>query len=266
MLNILVFVKQVPDIDLVRMDPETGNLVRTGVPSLMNPLDTNALEAAIRTKEQYGGTVTAVTMGPPAAEAVLREALSVGADNAILCSGREFGGADTLSTSYVLVQAAKQLGEFDLIFCGKESTDGATGQMGSQLAERFNASQVSSLYIIDSIDESAKKVIVRRELPDGIETVEAALPCLFTVAKTNYPARIPNLKGYLASKRAEISVLGPNDIKDIDLSKVGVPGSGTIVPKIYPPELPEAGQIIDEGDVRLSAHKLVGILADNGSL
>ena len=266
MLNILVFVKQVPDIDLVRMDPETGNLVRTGVPSLMNPLDTNALEAAIRTKEQYGGTVTAVTMGPPAAEAVLREALSVGADNAILCSGREFGGADTLSTSYVLVQAAKQFGEFDLIFCGKESTDGATGQMGSQLAERFNAAQVSSLYIIDSIDESAKKVIAKRELPDGIETVEATLPCLFTVAKTNYPPRIPNLKGYLASKKADICVLGPNDIKDLDLGKAGVPGSGTIVPKIYPPKLPEAGQMIDEGDVRLSTHKLIDILADNGCL
>ena len=266
MLNILVCVKQVPDIDLVRMDPETGNLVRTGVPSLMNPLDTNALEAAIRTKEQYGGTVTAITMGPPAAEEVLREALAVGADRAILATGRAFGGADTLSTSYVLVQAAKQFGSFDLIFCGKESTDGATGQMGSQLAERFDASQVSSLYIIDSIDEAAGKLVAKRELPDGIETIEATLPCLCTVEKTNYTARIPNLKGYMASRKAPITVLGPDDFEEIDLAKVGAQGSGTIVPKIYPPELPEAGQIIDEGDVRLNAEKLIGILAGEGRI
>lgn len=266
MLNILVCVKQVPDIDLVKMDPETGNLVRKGVPSLMNPLDTNALEAAIRTKEQYGGTVTAITMGPPAAEEVLREALSVGADKAILVSGREFGGADTLSTSYVLVQAAKQFGDFDLIFCGKESTDGATGQMGSQLAERFDAAQVSSLYIIDSVDEAGKKVVARRELPDGIETIEATIPCLFTVEKTNYYPRIPNLKGYLESKKAPVTVMGPADFNDLDLQKAGVPGSGTIVPKIYPPELPEAGQILDEGDVKLTVEKLVGILADDGRI
>ena len=266
MLNILVCVKQVPDIDLVRMDPETGNLVRKGVPSLMNPLDANALEAAIRTKEQYGGTVTAITMGPPEAQAVLREALSVGADRAILATGREFGGADTLSTSYVIVQAARQHGDYDLIFCGKESTDGATGQMGSQLAERFDASQVSSLYIIDSIDEAAGKLVARREIPDGIETIEASMPCLFTVEKTNYPARIPNLKGYMASKTAPITVMAPADFEDIDLGRVGAPGSGTIVPEIYPPELPEAGQLLDEGDVKLTVKKLIGILADEGRL
>ena len=137
MLNILVCVKQVPDINLVKMDPVTGSLIRAGVPAILNPLDANALEAAVRVKEAHGGTVTVITMGPDMAKEALRECLAAGADRAVLLSDRAFANADTLATSYVIASAAKQLGEFDLIFCGKESLDGATGQMGSQLAERF---------------------------------------------------------------------------------------------------------------------------------
>ena len=144
MLNILVCVKQVPDINLVKMDPVTGSLIRAGVPAILNPLDANALEAAVRVKEQYGGSVTCITMGPDMAMEALRECLAAGADRAVLLSDRAFANADTLATSYVIRSAAKDLGEFDLIFCGKESLDGATGQMGSQLAERFDASQISS--------------------------------------------------------------------------------------------------------------------------
>ena len=261
MLKILVCVKQVPDIDLVKMDPETGNLVRAGVPSLMNPLDTNALEAAVQLKEQVGGEITVITMGPPAAAAVLRESLAVGADKAILVSGREFGGADTLSTSYAIVKAALQEGEYDLCFCGKESLDGATGQMGSQLAERLDYSQVTGMSLIRSVDEEKRTITVEREMETGIEIVEAKLPCLFTVEKTHYSARIPNLKGVLASKKAPITVLGINDIKDLDMSKIGAVGSGTIVPRIYPPVLPEAGQMLDEGDVASTVEKLCDILA-----
>ena len=131
MLRILVCVKQIPDIDLVKMDPETGNLIRAGVPTLTNPLDLNALEAAVQVKERYGGEITLITMGPPMAESTLRECLAVGGDDAVLISGRPFGGADTLSTSYSIAMAANMKGKFDLIFCGKESLDGATGQMAS---------------------------------------------------------------------------------------------------------------------------------------
>ena len=137
MLNILVCVKQVPDINLVKMDPVTGSLIRAGVPAILNPLDANALEAAVRVKEAHGGTVTVITMGPDMAKEALRECLAAGADRAVLLSDRAFANADTLATSYVIASAAKLLGAFDLIFCGKESLDGATGQMGSQLAERF---------------------------------------------------------------------------------------------------------------------------------
>ena len=153
MLNILVCVKQVPDVNLVKIDPVTGSLIRAGVPAILNPLDGNALEAAVRTKEKYGGTVTVITMGPDQAAEALRECLAAGADRAVLLSDRAFANADTLATSYVIVTAAKLLGKYDLIFCGKESLDGATGQMASQLAERFDASQLSSVCTVLEVDE-----------------------------------------------------------------------------------------------------------------
>lgn len=264
MLKILVCVKQVPDVDKVTMDPVTGNLVREGVPTLTNPLDTNALEAAVRLKEKYGGEVTVITMGPPAAESTLRECLSVGADKAVLVTGRPFGGADTLSTSYAIVKAAETLGSFDLIFCGKESVDGATGQMGPQLAERFGASQIMGCLTIDGVDEEKRTVRARRQLETGAETVEADLPCLIAPEKANFQARIPNLKGKLAAKKAVITTLTENDIPGLDAGKIGVPGSGTIVPKIYPPVLPEPGVVIDEGSAAASGARLLDILAANG--
>ena len=196
MLNILVCVKQVPDVNLVKIDPETGSLIRTGVPAILNPHDENALEAAVQLKERCGGTVTCITMGPDQAEEALRQCLSCGADRAVLLSDRAFANADTLATSYVIVSAAKLLGEFDLIFCGKESLDGATGQMASQLAERFDASQLSCVQEILSLDEEKRTLTATRELADGLETACAALPCLMTVEKTKYRPRIPNLKNW----------------------------------------------------------------------
>ena len=189
MLNILVCVKQIPDVDLVKMDPETGNLIRAGVPTLTNPLDLNALEAAVRVKEKYGGQITLITMGPPMTESTLRECLAVGGDKAVLITGRPFSGADTLSTSYTILMAAEMEGKFDLIFCGKETLDGATGQMASQLAERFDASQISCCLSIEEISDG--KVRAARTLETGKEIVEATLPCLITVEKDNFYGRLP---------------------------------------------------------------------------
>ena len=264
MLNILVCVKQIPDVDLVRMDPETGNLIRTGVPTLTNPLDLNALEAAVQVKERYGGTVTLITMGPPMAESTLRECLAVGGDEAVLISGRPFGGADTLSTSYSIVKAADMKGKFDLIFCGKETLDGATGQMASQLAERFDAAQISCCLTIDEIADG--KIRATRALENGRELVEADLPCLVTVEKDNFFGRLPSLSAYLAAKTAAITTYTENDIDGLDLGKIGVPGSGTIVPKIYPPELPEPGQMIRTGSVKTDVSRLMELLTEKGSL
>ncbi len=264
MLNILVCVKQIPDVDLVKMDPETGNLIRTGVPTLTNPLDLNALEAAVQVKERYGGQITLITMGPPMAESTLRECLAVGGDRAVLVTGRPFGGADTLSTSYSILMAAEMEGKFDLIFAGKETLDDATGQMASQLAERFDASQISCCFSIEDISDG--KVRATRTLETGREIVEATLPCLITVEKDNFYGRLPSLDAYLASKKAEITVYTENNIDGLDLNKIGVPGSGTIVPKIYPPELPEPGQMIQTGSVKTDVSELLSLLAEQDAI
>ena len=262
MLKILVCVKQVPDVDQMRMDPATGNLIRAGVPAILNPLDANALSAAVKVKETYGAEITLITMGPPNAEAVLRECLAVGADKAILVTDRAFGNADTLATSYSIVSAAKQVDKFDLIFCGKETLDGATGQMGSQLAERFDAAQVTSASLIKEIDLEKNSLVVERELETGIETLEVQMPCLFTMEKTNYPVRIPNLKGKLAAKKAPVLTFTANEIPDLDRNRIGDPGSPTKVPRMFPPVMPEPGVILNEGSVEANVEKLLQLIAE----
>ena len=263
MLNILVCVKQVPDVNLVKIDPVTGSLIRQGVPSILNPLDANALEAAVRTRELCGGTVTCITMGPDMAEEALRECMAAGADRAVILSDRAFANADTLATSYVIASAAKQLGSFDLIFCGKESLDGATGQMGSQLAERFGASQLSCASAILSVDEAKGTVVAERELEKGVETDEAKLPCLITVEKSNFLPRIPNLKSWLASRTAEIVRFSSKTIPELDPAQIGDPGSPTKVPRTYPPVVGENGMILNEGSLEKNVDKLLSLLGDN---
>ena len=253
MLNILVCVKQVPDVNLVKIDPVTGSLIRKGVPAILNPLDANALEAAVQIKERYGGLVTCITMGPDQAEEALRECLAAGADKAVLLSDRAFANADTLATSYVIASAAKLLGSFDLIFCGKESLDGATGQMASQL---------SCTEEILSLNETEKTVTARRELEKGVETAQAQLPCLLTVEKTNYHPRIPNLKRWKASRTAEIMRYNSQTIPGLDPAQIGDPGSPTKVPRTYPPEVSSKGVMIDAGSLEQSVAQLAGIIRE----
>ncbi len=260
MLRILCCVKQVPDVDQMRMDPETGNLIRAGVPAILNPQDANAVAAAVRVKETWGGEITLITMGPQGAESVLRECLAVGADKAVLVTDRAFGNADTLATSYSILSAAGTQGSYDMIFCGRESLDGATGQMGAQLAERFEMAQVTSTLLIKEVDEENGTVIVDRALDNGTETLEVKLPCLFTIEKTNYPARIPNLKGKMAAKKAEIIKITSEDIPGLDKRRLGDPGSPTKVPRMFPPVLPEPGQIIDGADTKDKVSKLLKLI------
>lgn len=262
MLNILVCVKQVPDVNLVKIDPVTGSLIRKGVPAILNPLDANALEAAVQLKERYGGVVTCITMGPDPAEEALRECLAAGADQAVLLSDRAFANADTLATSYVIASAAKQLGSFDLIFCGKESLDGATGQMASQLAERFDAAQLSCTEEILALNEKEKTVTARRELEKGMETAQAQLPCLLTVEKTKYHPRIPNLRSWKASRSAEILRYNSQTIPGLDPAQIGDPGSPTKVPRTYPPEAGTKGVMIDAGSLEQSVAQLAGIIRE----
>ena len=149
-----------------------------------------------------------------------------------------------------------------MIFCGKESLDGATGQMGAQLAQRFCTAQVTGALLIKKIDEEAKTVVVERELEDGVDTLEVKLPCLFTMEKLNYPARIPNLKGKLAAKKAIITTITADDIPDLDRNRIGDQGSPTKVPRMFPPVMPEPGVIIDEGSIEASVEKLMQLIKE----
>lgn len=262
MLNILVCVKQVPDVNLVKMDPVTGSLIRKGVPAILNPHDANAVEAAVQLKEKYGGYISCITMGPDQAEEALRECLAAGADRAVILSDRAFANADTLATSYVIVSAAKLLGEYDVILCGKESLDGATGQMASQLAERFDASQLSCVEEIVSLDMEKRELVARRVLEKGMETAMATLPCLMTVEKTNYRPRIPNLESWLRSRKAEIIRYNSKTIPGLDPEQIGDPGSPTKVPRTYPPQLPQRGRMLDEGSPEKTVDSLFALLSD----
>lgn len=260
MLKILCCVKQVPDVDQMCMDPETGNLVRDGVPAILNPQDANALAAAVKVKERCGGEITIITMGPPNAETALRECLAVGADKAVLITDRAFGNADTLATSYSIWAAADMQDQYDMIFCGKESLDGATGQMGAQLAERFGTAQVTSALLIREIDEGKRTILVDRALEDGVETLEVQMPVLFTMEKENYPARIPNLKGKMAAKKAPITTITADDIPNLDRNRIGDPGSPTKVPRMFPPVMPEPGTILHEGSVEDTVARLIELI------
>lgn len=261
-LKILCCVKQVPDVDQMRMDPETGLLVRSGVPAILNPQDANALSAALMVKETYGGEITLITMGPPMAEAALRECMAVGADKAILVTDRAFGNADTLATSYSILSAADTQGKFDMIFAGKESIDGATGQMGAQLAERFDMAQVTSARLIKEVDAEKGTVVVERTLDNGVEELEVKMPVLFTIEKENYPVRVPNLKGKMAAKKKEIITITADDIPGLDRSRIGDPGSPTKVPRMFPPVMPEPGMILDEGSTEATVAKLFALIKD----
>lgn len=237
MLNILVCVKQVPDVNLVKIDPVTGSLIRKGVPAILNPLDANALEAAVQMKERCGGSVTCITMGPDQAEEALRECLAAGADRAVLLSDRAFANADTLATSYVIASAAKLLGSFDLIFCGKESLDGATGQMASQLAERFNASQLSCTNEILALDDG--RITVKRELENGEETAEAQLPCLLTVEKPTITPASPILSAGKPAARRRSCASIPRLFPALTRSRSATPARPQRCPAPIRP-LPEA--------------------------
>jgi electron transfer flavoprotein beta subunit len=230
---IIVCIKQVPDAKDVRLDPVTNTLAREGVQSIMNPYDQHALEEAVRLKESHGGEVVVVTMGPPQAEEMLREAISCGADRAFLVSDRSFAGADTWATSYTLEHALKKIGNFDLILCGKQAIDGDTAQVGPGLATRLG---IPYLTCVQKVREgTATGLIVERMMDDGYDVVAVDYPALLTVVKDINQPRVPSLKGKMRAKKAEIVRLNAEDI-GADPVCIGLPGSPTKVVKVFPPE------------------------------
>lgn len=240
-MNIIVCIKQVPDTAEIKINPETNTLMREGVPSIINPFDLNAIEAAIQIKEEIGGKVTALTMGPPQAETALREAVSMGVDEVVLLSDRAFAGSDTWATSYTLAKAIKKLGA-DIIFCGKQAIDGDTAQVGPETAEFLDVPHISYIRKIEEVSEST--IRVQRMMDEGYDVVESSIPVLLTVVKELNQPRMPSLRGKMAAKKAEIKTMGMADI-DADENSLGLKGSPTQVKNIFAPETKSERKMID---------------------
>ncbi len=232
-MNIFVCIKQVPDASDVRLDPETNTLARDGVQSIINPYDRHALEEAVKLKEKFSGTVTVVSMGPPQAEDILREAVSCGADDAVLVSDRAFAGADTLATTYTLSQAITKRGKPDLVLCGKQAIDGDTAQVGPGLAERLDMAYVTCVRRINDLVDGT--LHLERMMDDGYDELEVKLPVLMTVVKEINKPRLPSLKGKMKAKKLAITVLSAEDI-GADIKQLGLAGSPTQVVRVFSPE------------------------------
>ena len=257
-MEIVVCVKQVPDTTEVKIDPVTNTLIRQGVPSIVNPFDKNAVEAALRLKEAQDGKVTVITMGPPQAKEALKECLAMGADEALLISDRAFGGADTLATSYTLAAAIRKIGTVDMIICGKQAIDGDTAQVGPEIAEHLGWAQVTCVSEIDIVDQTVK---LEREQEEGYELIETHLPVLLTVLKSINEPRLPTVKGTMKANRKEIPVWTAADM-DVDPARLGLKGSPTQVRRIFTPPQRVQGQLIQAGSAREAAGLLVKKLTD----
>lgn len=248
--RIVVAVKQVPDTTQVRVDPVTGTLIREGVPFIMNPFDTHAVEEALRIKDRFGCQVTAISMGPPNTVQTLRRCLAMGVDDAFLLSDRRFAGADTLATSLVLASAIrrieKEYGRVDLVICGKQTIDGDTAQVGPGIATRLGYSQLTLVDRIIEIDLDEYTITVRRKLEGRKEIVKAKLPALLTVVREINEPRYPNVHRILEAEETEIPIWD-NEVLKLPEDRIGLKGSPTNVKRIFAPER-EKGEIVGDGE------------------
>ena len=260
-MKILVCIKQVPGTAQVEIDEKTGTLKRDGVAAKTNPFDLYAIETALRIRDAApgGGTVTAVSMGPPQSEKALREAFAMGADDAVLLSDRAFGGADVLMTSYTLAQGIAVLGAFDLVVCGKQTTDGDTAQVGPELAEWLGLPHVANVKSVDKVEAGALEVTA--DLPYGELRQRVPTPCLLTVEKEICEPRLPSYRLRKATAGREIRRLGLSDLRDADPKHYGLSASPTQVKRIFPPPS-GSGRTMLEGTAAEQAAALADILEE----
>ncbi|EOS23124.1 electron transfer flavoprotein beta subunit [Lachnospiraceae bacterium 3-1] len=265
-MNILVCIKQVPDTTEIKIDPVKNTLIREGVPSIVNPFDGYALEAAARIKDNDPDTkIVVLSMGPAQAKNALKECLAIAADQAYLLTDRAFGGSDTLATSYILSQAIRHIetleGNFDLIFCGKQAIDGDTAQVGPEIAEHLGLPQIT--YGLEASVENGK-VIVKKEAEEGVQVITASMPCLVTYTKPSWDPRYPTLKRKMAANRAQIPDITASDLTEINLEQAGLKGSPTKVKATFVPPRKSGGVVIQEDTASASAMKLFSLMNDNG--
>ena len=256
-MKILVCVKQVPGSSNVEVDPVTGVLKRSGIPSKINPYDLYAIETALSLAERFGGTVETLTMGPPQAKAVIQETVCMGAQRGTVLTDRKFAGADVLATAYTLSQGIRKCGEFDLIICGKQTTDGDTAQVGAEVAEYLEIPNVSNVLSVDDLRDG--RLFVTASLDDKIVTMSVALPCLISVDGDINTPRLPSYKIRKTLTDDAVSFVTFADLPDQDPSHYGLSGSATQVERIFPPEK-VAQKFNIEGDADTQAQALFDLL------
>lgn len=257
-MKVVVCIKQVPDTAEVRINPETNTLIRDGVQSIINPYDLHAIEAGLQIREKTGGSVTALTMGPPQAETALREAISMGVDRGVLLTDRAFAGSDTWATAYALFKAIAHIGA-DIIICGKQAIDGDTAQVGPEIAEFLGIPHVAYIRKIEDIQ--AKSIVVQRLMDEGSDVVESSLPVLLTVVRELNSPRLPSLKGKMAAKKAEIEKLAAADI-GAEEDQLGLRGSPTQVKNIFAPGVKKDRRMLEgpaEVQVDILVKELTGL-------
>lgn len=258
-MRIIVCMKQVPASSKVEVDPENGTLKRDGAESKTNPFDLYGLETALRIREKLGGTITVLTMGPNQATSMMRDAYAMGADDAIILSDRKFAGSDVLATSYTLSQGIRAIGEYDLIICGKQTTDGDTAQIGPAIAEHLALPHTA--WVSEICDVTEESIEVRQDLGSVTQVSKMKFPCLITVDKDICVPRLPSYKKMRETKEREIKIWSFDSLPDQDLSRYGLVGSPTSVEKIFPPAGKQAQQYV-EGNVAQKTEKLMDILKD----
>ena len=254
-MKIVACIKQVPDTKEVRIDPETGTMIREGVPSIINPFDLYAVETALQLRDRFGGEVVIVTMGPPQAAEALRDTIAMGADQGILVSDRAFAGSDTLATSYTIAKAIEKIGAVDLIITGKQAIDGDTAQVGPGVAVNLDMPFVAFIGKVE--DATEKSITIARLMEDGHDIVELALPAVISVVKEIGEPRLPSVRGKMKARNWEPTVWRAADLA-ADEKRIGLSGSPTQVAKIFTPKSRGKGEML-EGD---SADKVADMVAE----
>ncbi len=251
-MKIIVCIKQVPDTTEVKLDPKTGTLIREGVPSIINPDDKSGLEAALKLKDEYNAHVTALTMGPPQADVALREALAMGADDAVLLTDRAFAGADTWATSLTLAKALEKM-EYDLIITGRQAIDGDTAQVGPEIAEHLGLPHIS---YVEGLEKEDNNLIVKRKFEDEYHKIRIKMPCLITALTELNEPRYMNVAGVYDAYKKEIKIMTFDDL-DIDKEEIGLKGSPTRVKKSFTKGAKAAGKLYTDLDANEAAKLIV---------
>jgi electron transfer flavoprotein beta subunit len=263
-LHIVACIKQVPDTKIIKMNPKTNTMDRSSAPAILNPYDAHAVEEAVRLKARYGGTVSVLTMGPPPAVKAIKKCVEMGADEGYMISDRAFAGADTLATSYALAKALDKIAlklPIDLIICGKMTIDGDTGQVGPGIARRLDMPPLTNVQQVIELNEAERCAIIHRKREDGYEVVRTALPCLFSVEKDINEIPYSSLPNVLRAARYQPTIWSVDDLDNVDRTLLGLKGSPTIVAKVWPPEKPKGGELL-QGTPIEQASRLMSLMLE----